>query len=62
LGDLTPAIFEVTGSHIGVAMAFGLAVLFPVVFGIPRIKAQEVKLVELDERREELKEYLATAN
>jgi hypothetical protein len=62
LGDLTPAIFEVTGSYIGVAMAFGLAVLFPVVFGIPRIKAQEVKLVELDERREELKEYLATAN
>jgi hypothetical protein len=31
-------------------------------FGIPRIKKQEVKLVELDERREELKEYLDTAN
>jgi NCS1 family nucleobase:cation symporter-1 len=62
LGDLTPAIFEVAGSNIGIAMAFGLAILFPVLFGIPRIKSQEVKLVELDERREELKEYLDTAN
>jgi hypothetical protein len=42
-------------------MAFGLAVLFPVLFGIPKIKGQERKLVELDERREELKEYLDTA-
>jgi MFS family permease len=62
LGDFTPAIFDAAGSYIGIAMAFGLAVLFPVVFGIPRIKSQEVKLLELDERREELKEYLATAN
>jgi purine-cytosine permease-like protein len=62
LGDFTPAIFEVAGSNIGIAMAFGLAVLFPVLFGIPRIKKQETKLVELDERREELKEYLDTAN
>jgi hypothetical protein len=62
LGDFTPAIFDVAGSNIGIAMAFGLAVLFPVLFGIPRIKKQEVKLVELDERREELKEYLDTAN
>jgi purine-cytosine permease-like protein len=62
LGDFTPAIFEVAGSNIGIAMAFGLAVLFPVLFGIPRIKNQETKLVELDERREELKEYLDTAN
>jgi hypothetical protein len=43
-------------------MAFGLAVLFPVLFGIPRIKGQERKLLELDERREELKEYLDSAN
>jgi len=62
LGDFTPEIFTVAGSNIGIAMALGLAVLFPVVFGIPRIKKQEVKLVELDERREELKEYLDTAN
>jgi purine-cytosine permease-like protein len=62
LGDFTPAIFDVAGSNIGVAMAFGLGVLFPVLFGIPKIKSQEVKLVELDERREELKEYLETAN
>jgi len=61
LGDFTPAIFEVAGSNIGIAMAFGLAVLFPVLFGIPKIKGQERKLVELDERREELKEYLDTA-
>ena len=62
LGDFTPAIFDVAGSNIGIAMAFGLAILFPVLFGIPRIKNQETKVVELDERREELKEYLATAN
>jgi hypothetical protein len=62
LGDFTPAIFEVAGSNIGIAMAFGLAVLFPVLFGIPKIKGQERKLVELDERREELKEYLDSAN
>ena len=62
LGDFTPDIFSIAGSNIGIAMAFGLAVLFPVLFGIPRIKKQEVKLVELDERREELKEYLDTAN
>jgi len=62
IGDLTPTIFDVAGSNIGIAMAFGLAMLFPVLFGIPRIKAQERKLVELDERREELKEYLDSAN
>ena len=61
LGDLTPEIFDAAGSNIGIAMAFGLAVLFPVVLGIPKIKGQEKKLVELDERREELKEYLDTA-
>ena len=62
LGDFTPAIFETAGSNIGIAMAFGFAVLFPVLFGIPRIKGQERKLLELDERREELKEYLDSAN
>lgn len=62
LGDFTPAIFDVAGSNIGIGMAFGLAILFPVLFGIPRIKNQETKVVELDERREELKEYLDTAN
>jgi purine-cytosine permease-like protein len=62
LGDFTPALFDVAGSHVGIAMAFGLALLFPVLFGIPKIKSQEVKLVELDERREELKEYLDTAS
>ena len=61
LGEFTPEIFDVAGSNIGIAMAFGLAVLFPVVLGIPKIKGQEKKLVELDERREELKEYLDTA-
>jgi purine-cytosine permease-like protein len=62
LGDFTPAIFDFAGSNIGIALAFGLAILFPVLFGIPRIKNQETKLAELDERREELKEYLDTAN
>lgn len=62
LGDFTPAIFDVAGSNVGIVMAFGLALLFPVLFGITRVKNQETKLVELDERREELKEYLDTAN
>jgi hypothetical protein len=61
LGDFTPTIYEFAGANIGIAMAFGLALLFPVIFGIPKIKDQERKLVELDERREELKEYLDTA-
>jgi purine-cytosine permease-like protein len=58
LGRLTPEIFELAGSNIGVAMAFGLAALFPVVMGIPRIKKQEGNLAELDQRRQELKEFL----
>jgi purine-cytosine permease-like protein len=62
LGDLTPEIFELAGSNIGIAMAFGLAALLPVVLGIPRIKKQERNLAELDQRRQELKEFLdATA-
>ena len=62
LGNLTPEIFELAGSNIGIAIAFGLAVLFPVVFGIPRIKKQEQNLSELDQRREELKEFLDSAS
>jgi hypothetical protein len=43
-------------------MAFGLAALLPVVLGIPRIRKQERNLAELDQRRQELKEFLdATA-
>ena len=62
LGDFTPEIFEVAGSNIGIAMAFGLAALLPVVMGIPRIRKQERNLAELDQRRQELKEFLdATA-
>jgi purine-cytosine permease-like protein len=62
LGNLTPEIFELAGSNIGIAIAFGIAVLFPVVFGIPRIKKQERNLSELDQRREELKEFLDSAS
>ena len=61
LGDFTPGIFEIAGSNIGIAMAFGLAALFPVIFGIPRIKKQERNLAELDQRRQELKEFLDAA-
>jgi nucleobase:cation symporter-1, NCS1 family len=61
LGDFTPAIFEIAGANIGIAMAFGLATLFPVVFGIPRIRKQERNLAELDQRRQELKEFLDAA-
>ena len=61
LGDFTPEIFEIAGSNIGIAMAFGLASLFPVIFGIPRIKKQERNLAELDQRRQELKEFLDAA-
>jgi purine-cytosine permease-like protein len=58
LGDLTPEIYSLVGSNIGIAMAFGLAILFPVIFGIPRIRKQEKNLSELDQRRQELKEFL----
>lgn len=61
LGDFTPGIFEVAGSNIGIAMAFGAAILFPVMFGIGRIRKQEHNLAELDQRREELKEFLDAA-
>jgi purine-cytosine permease-like protein len=61
LGELTPEIFAIAGSNIGIAMAFGLAALFPVIFGIPRIKKQERNLAELDQRRQELKEFLDAA-
>ena len=61
LGDLTPEIFDVAGSNIGIAMAFGFSALFPVIFGIPRIRKQERNLAELDQRRQELKEFLDAA-
>ena len=61
LGDLTPEFFETVGSNIGIAMAFGFAALFPVILGIPRIKKQERNLAELDQRRQELKEFLGAA-
>lgn len=60
-GDLTPALFEQAGSNIGILMAFGVAMLFPIVFGIPRIRRQEKNLAELDQRRQELKEFLDAA-
>ena len=62
LGDLTPEIFDLAGSNIGIAMAFGFAALFPVIFGIPRIRRQEQNLSELDQRREELKQFLDAAS
>ena len=61
LGDLTPAIYGVAGMNIGIAMAFGLGALFPVILGIPRIRKQERNLAELDQRRQELKEFLDAA-
>jgi purine-cytosine permease-like protein len=61
LGDLTPEFFETVGSNIGIAMAFGFAALFPVILGIPRIKKQERNLADLDQRRQELKEFLDAA-
>jgi nucleobase:cation symporter-1, NCS1 family len=62
LGGLTPSIYQILGNNVGIAMAFGLALLIPVAFGIPRIRKQEQNLLELDQRREELKEFLDTVN
>jgi purine-cytosine permease-like protein len=62
LGNLTPEIFDLVGSNIGIAMAFGFAALFPVIFGIPRIRRQEQNLSELDQRREDLKQFLDAAS
>ncbi|MFM7014009.1 MAG: cytosine permease, partial [Actinomycetota bacterium] len=60
LADLTPGFSETFGDLIGIAMAFGLGLLFPIVLGIPRIKKQEENLLELEQRRAELKEFLNT--
>jgi hypothetical protein len=45
LGDLTPEIFDLAGSSIGIAMAFGLAALLPVVLGIPELGSKSETLL-----------------
>lgn len=60
LAVYTPGIFEIVGSNIGIAMSFGISLLVPVLFGIPNIRAQEANYLELEQRRQELKEFLDT--
>jgi hypothetical protein len=55
---LTPELSQFTGNYIGIVMAFGLALLVPVLFGIPRIRKQEHALLELESRRQELRQFL----
>jgi nucleobase:cation symporter-1, NCS1 family len=62
LGQLTPGFFEQAGSLTGILMSFGIALLVPVVIGIPRIRKQELSHIELEQRRLELKEFLDTVD
>lgn len=62
LGVLTPGFFDQLGSLLGILMSFGLALLSPVLFGIFRIRKQELSHLELEQRRLELKEFLDTVD
>lgn len=41
-------------SNLGVVIAFALALIFPVAFGIPRIKRQEAEVLLIESRRQDL--------
>lgn len=57
---LTPELETYVGSYSGIAMAFALGLLIPVALGIPRIRKQENSLLELESRRQDLREFLDT--
>jgi hypothetical protein len=45
-------------SHFGVVIAFAVGLLLPVVAGIPRIKKQEVEVLAIEARRNDLRDVL----
>jgi purine-cytosine permease-like protein len=49
-------------SNLGVAAAFAIGVLFPLCFGVPRIRRQEAEVLSIESRRYELRDVLATAD
>ena len=48
-------------SNLGVAAAFAIGVLFPLCFGVPRIKRQEAEVLSIESRRYELRDVLITS-
>jgi|GEM_PF-1112481 len=48
-------------SNLGIAAAFAVGVLFPLCFGVPRIKRQEAEVLSIESRRYELRDVLVTS-
>jgi len=44
--------------NLGLVIAFAFSLLFPVLFGIPRIKKQEAEVLKIEARRNDLKDVL----
>jgi purine-cytosine permease-like protein len=49
-------------SSFGIIIAFSVACLLPVLFGIPRIKRQESEVLAIESRRDDLKDVLGLAD
>jgi purine-cytosine permease-like protein len=49
-------------SSFGIVIAFSVACLLPVLFGIPRIKRQESEVLAIESRRDDLKDVLGLAD
>jgi nucleobase:cation symporter-1, NCS1 family len=47
-------------SNLGVAAAFAIGVLFPLCFGVPRIRRQEAEVLSIESRRYELRDVLSS--
>ena len=47
-------------SNLGVAAAFAIGVLFPLCFGVPRIRRQEAEVLSIESRRYDLRDVLAS--
>lgn len=48
-------------SNLGIAAAFAIGALFPLCFGVPRIKRQEAEVLAIESRRYELRDVLVTS-
>ena len=64
-GYLLPLIGSVESAgamQLGIVVAFFVGALWPVAFGIPRIKRQEVEIAAIESRRGELKDVFGVAD
>lgn len=53
---LTGSSDTFTDSNFGILIAFAIALLSPILFGIPRIKRQELEVLAIEARRDDLKD------